>query len=184
MVGKLTRLILQKSSRAVKTYCISFSLGAHACGFIGKEFKLTGIIALDPCGPIFKSSSEDGRLSKNDAQAVYVFHTDYNFIGTKRTLGHVDFYVNGGDQQAARCGKYTFGYGNCHHMYSLDLFLYVNEHHCVTDVFCPIKNEPFISNVAFPQIDSDNYIVKKWRTIGESNSLENKVNISLHDLYI
>ena len=186
LIGKLTSLIVYKSSRPVKTFCTSFSLGAHLCGFIGKEHKLTGIIALDPCGPIFQSSSEEGRLSRNDAEVIYVFHTNYKFIGIKKPLGHVDFYVNGGAQQAARCGKYTFGYGNCHHMCSLALFLFVNENPCATNIYCPVsKNESSISNVRFPQIDVDNYIVKKWMATGERNSSEyKKVNIPFLLLYI
>ena len=63
LVGKLTKEILKRSSpKPVQTYCVSYSLGAHVCGFIGKESKLTGIIGLDPCGPVFETSSDYGRL--------------------------------------------------------------------------------------------------------------------------
>ena len=71
MVGMLIKLIIDKGlPRPMKTYCVSFSLGTHLCGFAGKVIKFTGIIALDPSGPIFETSSDDGRLSKKDAEAV------------------------------------------------------------------------------------------------------------------
>ena len=127
LVGKLTKQILKKSAAigSVKTYCISFSLGAHMCGFIGKEIKLTGIIGLDPSKHILETSTSTGRLSKTDAKAVFVFHTNTRWIGIKRPIGDVDFYVNGGKYQYGvkhLCGKWTRGVlTNCHHMYGLCL---------------------------------------------------------------
>ncbi len=34
----------------LRTHCIGHSLGAHICGFIGKEIKLKRITGLDPAG--------------------------------------------------------------------------------------------------------------------------------------
>jgi hypothetical protein len=36
----------------LRTHCIGHSLGAHACGFAGKEIKLKRITGLDPAGKL------------------------------------------------------------------------------------------------------------------------------------
>ena len=166
-------------TRSVNTFCISFSLGCHLCGFIGQEYKLTGIIALDPSNKIFDSSSDDGRLSKDDADAVVVFHTGYGFIGIKEPFGDVDFYVNGGRAQEVACGTMSTGLGsrnvrnNCHHMYALfDLYRFAlgSNRHCATNVYCPLQHPSSIKGIKFPEIDVKNQVVKNWTTIEERSS--------------
>ena len=172
LVGKLTRVLVEKisSKGSAKTYCISFSLGAHVCGFIGKEYKLTGILGLDPSKLIFETSSDDGRLSKNDAKAVFVFHTNYKAIGIKRPIGHVDFYVNGGGKQEVECGRGVKNFV-CHHMYSFELLDYTNGMFCGTNVFCPaVRNASSIKGIKFPEIDIKRQVVKEWTTLEERSS--------------
>ena len=49
-------------------HCIGHSLGAHVCGFAGKEVKLNRITGLDPAGPGFTFKEPHQRLDKSDAQ--------------------------------------------------------------------------------------------------------------------
>jgi len=90
--------------REISFHCIGHSLGAHICGFGGKQlhrlshgaFKFNRITGLDPAGPIFCKHMEDPpghphlgppkgsqycidskyRLSDTDADIVDVIHTD------------------------------------------------------------------------------------------------------------
>ena len=184
MVGKLTRIIVERvTSQSVNTFCISYSLGSHLCGFIGKEYKLTGIIALDPSNMILEPSSDDGRLSKKDAKAVFVIHTNYDMVGVKKPIGHVDMYVNGGGRQKVECGRLSMNDLKsdsskvpCHHMYAvLGVFAFANQHHCATNVFCPVQS-PFttIKGIKFPEIDVEKKVVKEWSTIEERSSPSHK----------
>ena len=151
MVGKLTAHIARQVIN-LKSFCIGNSLGAHLCGFIGKEHKLTGIIGLDPAGPIFKTNSKENRLNKGDATAVHVFHSSTYYLGIKRPIGHVDFYINGGRRQRWRCGwelsdSEILGLTICSHHFAAALFLYatsIQEYYpntfCATNIFCRIRS--------------------------------------------
>ncbi|KRY70521.1 Lipase member H, partial [Trichinella pseudospiralis] len=85
---------------------VGFSLGAHACGFAGKNlgglsrinFLFTG---LDPAGPLFSGKESEARLDSSDAEFVQCIHTNgQSFfkggLGSVQPMGHVDFYANGG----------------------------------------------------------------------------------------
>ncbi|XP_043674637.1 phospholipase A1 [Vespula pensylvanica] len=115
LVGQYIATITQK---LVKQYKISManirlighSLGAHVSGFAGKkaqEIKLgkySEIIGLDPAGPSFSSNKCSERLCETDAEYVQIIHTS-NHLGTERTLGTVDFYMNNGKNQPG-CGRF------------------------------------------------------------------------------
>ncbi len=62
--------------------------------------------ALDPCGPGFHFNPKvgvpnffDTQLSADDADFVDVIHANKNFLGTLYSVGTVDFWPNGGDDQ-------------------------------------------------------------------------------------
>nr|XP_050856749.1 phospholipase A1-like isoform X2 [Vespula vulgaris] len=79
---------------------IGHSLGAQVAGFAGKELqKLIGkyfqIIGLDPAGPFFSLNSCSQRICETDAYYVQIIHTSVP-LGTERTLGTIDFYMNNG----------------------------------------------------------------------------------------
>jgi len=89
-------------------HLVGTSLGAHVAGVAGLKLrKLTGqsvarISGLDPAGPFLEFVPEAGRIDKTDATFVDVIHTDSTFFGSQLSLGHVDFFANGGrgeDQQ-------------------------------------------------------------------------------------
>ncbi|XP_026228108.1 lipase member H [Anabas testudineus] len=108
-------------------HLIGFSLGAHMSGFIGAN--LNGLIGritgLDPAGVMFTDTSPEDRLDSTDAQFVDVLHTDMDALGFRKTLGHIDFYANGGSDQPG-CPKTVFSggaYFKCDHQRSVSLYL-------------------------------------------------------------
>ncbi|RUS76395.1 hypothetical protein EGW08_015846 [Elysia chlorotica] len=92
---------------------------------------------LDPAGPSFERYSTNVRLDKTDASFVDVIHTDAEGLsdfgfGIRISIGHVDFWVNGGTHQPG-CPPETISLQdvetsidviNCSHGRSLDLFTY------------------------------------------------------------
>lgn len=84
---------------------VGHSLGAHICGFVGKDFsgKIGRITGLDPAGPMFVKKHRGSKLDKTDAQLVETLHTnggiEIPFFGHEDPLGHVDYYANGGSSQ-------------------------------------------------------------------------------------
>lgn len=58
---------------------------------------------MDPAGKYFDGDKPAIRLDSSDAQFVDVIHTDSDHNGQEQSLGHIDFYPNGGAQQKG-CG--------------------------------------------------------------------------------
>ena len=149
LIGKLTAFIQGKASQ-LKAFCIGHSLGAHVCGFAGKEYtKMSGIIGLDPARPIFNTNSRENRLNRNDAEAVHIIHGGTNFKGMRFPIGHVDFYVDGGVHK---------------HHYVNGLFRYMTAARkddvdrtdiCTTNIVCPITNPSEINDVDFSKFPSE-----------------------------
>ena len=127
-VGYALFLMLKEMHRIVSTgklfvHCIGHSLGAHICGFAGKnlignntnKLKFDRISGLDPAGPMFTEDSSwpydyrhinpDARIASTDAKFVDIYHTDgkgrycwgtlclYIQFGTMIPLGTADFYI-------------------------------------------------------------------------------------------
>uniref|UniRef100_A0A6P7GBL5 Lipase member H-A-like isoform X1 n=1 Tax=Diabrotica virgifera virgifera TaxID=50390 RepID=A0A6P7GBL5_DIAVI len=86
---------------------VGFDIGAHAAGQAGKYIaNVTGhyvsrITGLDPAAPKFELDSvpPENKLQKTDAIFVDVIHTNVQKLGYKVPIGHVDWYVNGGNEQ-------------------------------------------------------------------------------------
>lgn len=115
MPGALISLLLQKiitstgcSISPQMIYLVGFSMGAQVMGFAGRHFHKTTkmllgrITGLDPAGYLFENTNVT--LSKHDAEFVDIIHTQagniYDFkLGLKDSVGHVDFYPNGGSVQ-------------------------------------------------------------------------------------
>ncbi|KAJ8310912.1 hypothetical protein KUTeg_012777 [Tegillarca granosa] len=87
-------------------HIIGHSLGAQVSGHAGHRIHKVGrITGLDPAEPHFTFPDPDTRLDSSDADFVDIIHTDGSVFkgfagyGLKTALGHVDFYVNGGEHQ-------------------------------------------------------------------------------------
>ncbi|XP_052738838.1 pancreatic lipase-related protein 2 [Bicyclus anynana] len=97
-----------------------FSLGAHVVGNAGKQLngRLARITGLDPAGPLWDLNPN--RLHSSDAIYVEAIHTDASpngvGIGFMVTVGHVDFFPNGG---LAQPGCTT---SQCHHNRAWEMF--------------------------------------------------------------
>nr|XP_040232337.2 uncharacterized protein LOC120955495 [Anopheles coluzzii] len=86
-------------------HAIGFSLGAHVLSFtsnaleksIGVKFRR--ITGLDPALPFFATARPHWKLDQGDADFVDVIHTNAGVYGKIETCGHVDFYMNGGQNQ-------------------------------------------------------------------------------------
>ena len=85
---------------------IGHSLGAHVCGFAGKNIQKIGlqiklIIGADPAMPLFKINKCEEKLCKSDATFVTILHT--SDLGLSDQMGNLDLYFNGGHIQP-KCG--------------------------------------------------------------------------------
>lgn len=126
----LTALVKVLQSNGVSLssiHIIGVSLGAHIAGFIGANFNssIGRITALDPAGPFFTGTSPEHRLDPTDAQFVDVLHTDIDALGFRESLGHIDFYANGGTDQPG-CPPTIFSgtaYFKCDHQRSVLLYM-------------------------------------------------------------
>ncbi|XP_019559646.3 pancreatic triacylglycerol lipase-like [Aedes albopictus] len=99
-----------------KVHLLGHSLGAHVCGYVGyylqRDFglKLGRITGMDPAEPMFSDTDPIVRLDLSDAKFVDIIHTDATpwverwprpgGLGMYQAIGHVDFYPNGGSNQA------------------------------------------------------------------------------------
>jgi hypothetical protein len=97
-----------------KVHCIGNSLGAHVCAHIGSHAQLARITGLDPARPLF-SSQNAFRLHTSHAHFVDVIHT--SSLGLQMSIGHSDFWPNGGSCQAG-----CFIDIECHHMRATKLY--------------------------------------------------------------
>ena len=83
----------KKSIAPTKTFCVGHSLGAHICGFMGREseIQLDKIIGMDPAGPIFEKNFEVDRLNSGNAKMVVAIHTNTGGLGLgiKKPIGKV-----------------------------------------------------------------------------------------------
>lgn len=80
-------------------------LGAQLMSFVAKTFhnltgsKVSQITGLDPSGPCLRNLGPDERLDSSDADFVQVVSTNIDGLGMAAPVGHVNFYVNGGEFQ-------------------------------------------------------------------------------------
>ncbi|XP_049874279.1 lipase member H-A-like [Pectinophora gossypiella] len=101
MLANLTKLGLDPKKLEV----VGLSLGGHTISYIAKNYRLiTGrnisrLTALDPAGPCFRNLGPEDRLDQTDADFVDVIDTNIDGFGMAAPVGHVNFYVNGGEFQ-------------------------------------------------------------------------------------
>ncbi|KAF2881203.1 hypothetical protein ILUMI_24968 [Ignelater luminosus] len=117
-----------------KVHLIGLSIGAHIAGFLGKHFKgrhkIGRITGLDPAFSLFPLKDRSRRLSRFDADFVDVIHTNAGMIGFPISLGHADFYPNGGGIVQPGCelpnlieNKLSHLTGFCSHFLSNEFYI-------------------------------------------------------------
>lgn len=91
---------------------------------------------MDPAGPLFQLTDDNGILVKSDAELVDIIHTNAGFLGKSKHLGHVDFYPNGGHFQPGCPLDVT---GACSHGRSYEIFASTikNPDVVLEGVYCP-----------------------------------------------
>ena len=130
VVGDVTGQLIDWLSKSKgykndKITCIGHSLGAHICGYAGKEVKngaLKRISGLDPAGPYFEYLPDYVRLDKGDASFVDSIHTDGQPIysagfGMLQAISDADFYPNGGHNQPGCRNLSGCSHGRSHELY-------------------------------------------------------------------
>nr|XP_026499991.1 pancreatic lipase-related protein 2-like [Vanessa tameamea] len=131
-VGKHVAEVLVELTRAgldpTNTELLGFSLGGQTASYIAKNYQqMTGknisrITALEPSGPCFRTLSSQERLDASNADFVQVVHTNIDGYGMSARMGHVDFYVNGGEFQPTDLNVYPCT-ATCSHFRVLSLWV-------------------------------------------------------------
>ncbi|RVE50204.1 hypothetical protein evm_005227, partial [Chilo suppressalis] len=104
-IGEFLVNLNEQGMPAEQLELVGLSLGAHIASYAAKHlYAVTGnkpsrITGLDPAGPCFRSLPPQYKLNPSDADNVDVIHTNIDGFGIAEPLGHVDFYVNGGEFQ-------------------------------------------------------------------------------------
>lgn len=85
-------------------HLVGFGIGAHLAGYVGRKFSVSRITGLDPMGCFMYTNIIFGFagvsvLGKFDAPFVDVIHTSAGKFGYPSSMGHLDFWVNGGISQ-------------------------------------------------------------------------------------
>lgn len=98
--------LVSRGLRLETLHLIGLSLGAQMAGVTGSSVKsgrITRITGLDPAKPLFTTLPLSLRLDPSDAEFVDVIHTDAGIFGFPTSIGHVDFYPNGGISPQPGC---------------------------------------------------------------------------------
>ncbi|XP_076345892.1 pancreatic triacylglycerol lipase-like [Tachypleus tridentatus] len=138
-IAQLIRLInYERGTTNHDFHLIGFSLGAHVAGFVGMEIKnLSRITGLDPAAPLFEGYEAKVRLDPTDAKFVDVIHSNGDSMirggfGAYESMGHVDFFPNGGKFQQGCSGVFIGALSDilwgqwkslCHHRRALRFFM-------------------------------------------------------------
>ncbi|KAJ1523793.1 hypothetical protein ONE63_001624 [Megalurothrips usitatus] len=106
LAALLDHMAEHQGLRAASTHIVGFSLGAHVAGHAGKKVRsgrLSRITGLDPARVLFEGLGPTQRLDKADAAVVEVVHSSGGYLGFSESLGHRDFFPNGGEWPQPGC---------------------------------------------------------------------------------
>ncbi|XP_023950156.2 lipase member H-A [Bicyclus anynana] len=131
-VGKHTaKMLVQLTNSGLdpkKLEIVGLSLGGQTASFIAKNYRdltnvtIARITGLDPAGPCFRNLGPDERIDKSDADFVDIISTNIDGFGMAAPVGHVNFYVNGGEFQPGDV-MWVFCTVLCSHIRSYTLWM-------------------------------------------------------------
>ncbi|KAI1304177.1 Inactive pancreatic lipase-related protein 1 [Halotydeus destructor] len=103
-VANVVNFLIEKTAIAAEqVHLIGHSLGAHIAGYAGQRVRHLGrITGLDPAKLMFQGMPASVTLDLTDANFVDIIHADPNVLGPvgyTESLGHIDFWPNGGSPQ-------------------------------------------------------------------------------------
>ncbi|XP_010628325.1 phospholipase A1 member A isoform X3 [Fukomys damarensis] len=133
-ISRFLKKLLDLGVSESSVHIIGVSLGAHVGGMVGHFYKgqLGRITGLDPAGPEYTRASLEERLDAGDALFVEAIHTDTDNLGIRIPVGHVDYFINGGQDQPG-CPLFIhagYSYLICDHMRAVHLYISALENSC------------------------------------------------------
>ncbi|XP_066097654.1 phospholipase A1 member A isoform X1 [Saccopteryx bilineata] len=148
-ISRFLRELLVLGVSESSIHIIGVSLGAHVAGMVGHFYKgqLGWITGLDPAGPEYTRASPEERLDAGDALFVEVVHTDTDNLGIRIPVGHVDYFVNGGQDQPG-CPTFIhagYSYLICDHMRAVRLYISALEESCPLTAFPCASYKAFLA---------------------------------------
>ncbi|XP_032708198.1 phospholipase A1 member A isoform X1 [Lontra canadensis] len=148
-ISRFLRKLLVLGVPESSIHIIGVSLGAHVGGTVGHFYKgqLGRITGLDPAGPEYTKASLEERLDPGDALFVEAIHTDADNLGIRIPVGHVDYFVNGGQDQPG-CPTFIhagYSYLICDHMRAVHLYISALENSCPLVAFPCVNYKAFLA---------------------------------------
>lgn len=105
----LKKLVQRDSYDMNQVHLVSYSLSTHIAGNAGRQMpfqnRIGKITALDPTGVCFHEDvpyAKEYALRPTDANFVVARHYDVGGLGSRRLIGGLDVFVNGGNNQPNR----------------------------------------------------------------------------------
>ncbi|XP_066562594.1 phospholipase A1 member A isoform X2 [Amia ocellicauda] len=149
-ISHLIKELINIGSKKESIHLIGVSVGAHVAGYVGTLFggRLGRITGLDAAGPMFKHARTFNRLDHTDALFVEAIHTDSDNFGISIPVGHVNFFLNGGNDQPG-CTRSSFStmydYLICDHMRAVYVYISALNGSCPLMGFPCDNYERFVS---------------------------------------
>ncbi|XP_010799397.3 phospholipase A1 member A isoform X1 [Bos taurus] len=148
-ISRFLRKLLALGVSESSIHIIGISLGAHVGGMVGHFYngQLGQITGLDPAGPEYTRASLEERLDPGDALFVEAIHTDTDNLGIRIPVGHVDYFINGGqDQPGCPTSIYAgYSYLICDHMRAVHLYISALENSCPLVAFPCTNYKDFLA---------------------------------------
>ncbi|CAH2091788.1 unnamed protein product [Euphydryas editha] len=112
LFGEFLAELTRRGLHPDKLELLGGSLGAHIASYAATRYyelthlKPSRLTGLDPAGPCFRTLPRLERFNSDAAHKVDAVHTNIDGFGLAEAVGHVDFYINGGEFQPSTFRDY------------------------------------------------------------------------------